>query len=249
MKINALIVDDEELARLLLKENLKDMPGIQVIGEAENGFDALKFIHDKKPELVFLDVQMPKLTGFEMLELVEEKPEIIFITAYDEYAIKAFEQNAVDYLLKPFTSKRLKEAITRAEERLRSGDSTHKAEQLKIKLEENNTEFIDRVVVKTGPKIRIIPTHEIQYLKAEDDYVMFHLSGEKHLKQQTMKYFEDHLNPKEFVRIHRSYMVRMGFVDSIELYEKDSYIVKLKNGEVLPVSKSGYIKLRESLRF
>ena len=249
MKIRSIIVDDEELARLLLKESLKDMPQIELIGEAENGFDALKLIQDKKPDLIFLDVQMPKLNGFEMLELIDEKPEIIFITAYDSFAIKAFEQNAVDYLLKPFTNKRLEQAIVKAEERLKSGEESHKPSNLHQTLDENSEQFLDRIVVKTGAKIRIIPTNTIQYLKAEDDYVEIHLTGEKHLKQQTMKYYEEHLNPREFVRIHRSFLVRIGFVDSIELYEKDSYIVKLKDGNTIPVSKSGYLNLRDRLKF
>jgi two-component system LytT family response regulator len=248
MTINTLIVDDEELARLLLKESLKEIPQINVVGEAENGFDALKLIADKKPQLIFLDVQMPKLTGLEMLELLDEKPEIIFITAFDQYALQAFEQNAVDYLLKPFTTKRLKDAIKRAEERLQSGEQSHQPIALQEKLRKGN-DAIDRIVVKTGKKIRIIPVEEIHYLQAEDDYVSIHLDHEKHLKQKTMKYYESHLDPKDFVRIHRSYIVRIQFVDSIELYEKDSYIVKLKDGKTLPVSKSGYVKLRDSLRF
>ncbi len=248
MKIEALIVDDEELARLLLKESLREISGIEVVGEAANGFDALKLISEKKPQLVFLDVQMPKLTGFEMLELLDEKPEIIFTTAFDQYALDAFELNAVDYLLKPFTSKRLHQAIKRAEERLSSGETSHKAPALQEKLEEAEG-YIDRIVVKTGKKIRIIPVEEVEYLEADDDYVAVHLEKEKHLKQKTMKFYESRLDPKDFVRIHRSYIVRIQFVDSIELYEKESYIVKLKDGKTLPVSKSGYVKLRDSLRF
>lgn len=249
VQIKSVIVDDEELARLLLKESLKEIPQIEIIGEAENGFEALKLIQDLQPQLIFLDVQMPKLNGFEMLELIEQRPEVIFITAYDSYAIRAFEENAVDYLLKPFTTKRLELAVKKAEERLNTGDETHKPETLHHKLNENKDQYLDRIVVKTGARIRIIPASEIQYLKAEDDYVMIHIKGEKHLKQQTMKYLEEHLNPKDFVRIHRSYIVRMGFVESIELYEKDSYIVKLKDGNTLSVSKSGYLNLRDRLKF
>lgn len=246
-KINTLIVDDEALARLLLTDSLKDFPEINIIGEAENGFDALKQINEKKPDLVFLDIQMPKLTGFEMLELIDYKPEIIFVTAYDEYALKAFEQNAVDYLLKPFTTKRLKDAVDRAVSRLQTGTSE---EPVSIKEKLGNVEeVLDRVVVKTGSKIKIIPAEDIRYIQAEDDYVTIHIAGEKHLKQQTMRFFEQNLDPKEFVRVHRSFIVRISFIESIELYEKDSYVLKLKDGSTLPVSKSGYVKLRESLRF
>ena len=248
MKIEVLIIDDEELARLLLKESLKEIPWIEVVGEAGNGFDALKLIAEKKPKLLFLDVQMPKLTGFEMLELLDDKPEIIFITAFDQYALEAFEQNAVDYLLKPFTNKRLQEAVKRAGDRLQSGEVSHKAPALQEKLDDAEG-YIDRVVIRTGKKIRIIPVEEIKYLEADDDYVSIMLEGEKHLKQKTMRFYESHLDPKEFVRIHRGYIVRIQFVDSIELYEKDSYIVKLKDGQTLPVSKNGYVKLRDSLRF
>lgn len=248
MQINTLIVDDEELARLLLKDSLKDMSEIRVSGEAANGFEALKIINDEKPDLVFLDVQMPKLTGFEMLELLDHKPEIIFVTAYDEYALKAFEQNAVDYLLKPYTTKRLRDAVDKALLRIQSGQSENTVVEMYEKLQ-NSEEKLERIVVKTGSKIKIIPVREIKYLQAEDDYVMIFIEGEKHLKQQTMKYFETHLDPREFVRVHRSYIARIGFIESIELYEKESYILKLKDGNTLPVSKSGYLNLRGKLGF
>ncbi len=248
MPINTLIVDDEELARLLLKDSLKDIPEIRVTGEAANGFEALKAINEEKPDLVFLDVQMPKLTGFEMLELLEHRPEIIFVTAYDEYALKAFEQNAVDYLLKPYTTKRLRDAVDKALLRIQSGQSENAVMEMSEKLQ-SSEEKLERIVVKTGSKIKIIPVREIQYLQAEDDYVMIFIEGEKHLKQQTMKYFETHLDPREFVRVHRSYIARISFIESIELYEKESYILKLKNSSTLPVSKSGYLNLRGKLGF
>lgn len=247
-KINTFIVDDEELARLLLRDSLKEISEIRITGEADNGFDALKLINESKPDLVFLDVQMPKLTGFEMLELLDHKPEVIFITAYDEYALKAFEQNAVDYLLKPFSVKRLKDAVYRAISRMNLNDNSDPISALKEKLDRVE-ETLERVVVKTGSKIKIIPAGDIRYLQAEDDYVMIFLKGEKHLKQQTMKFFENALDPKEFVRIHRSYIVKINFIESIELYEKESYVIKLKDGAILPVSKSGYNNLKEKLRF
>ena len=246
MKIKTLIIDDEAPARQLLRTYLGLAKEVEVVGECADGFDGLKSIQESQPELVFLDIQMPKLNGFELLELLDEKPQIIFTTAYDEYAIKAFEQNAVDYLLKPFSEKRLLEAVERAKQRIHDGGDSAVSKMME---EGDSSGFLRRIVVKTGHKIRIIPTNEILYLEAQDDYVMIYLDKEKHLKQKTMRYFESKLDPSEFIRIHRSYIVRISFVGSIELYEKDSYIIKLKDGNSLPVSKSGYNNLRSKLNF
>ena len=246
--IRSVIIDDEPLARSLLKEYLDDIGGIKILGEFDNGFDGLKGISDLKPDLVFLDIQMPKLNGFEMLELLDKIPNIIFITAYDQYAVRAFERNAVDYLLKPFSLERLGTAI----EKVRKFDDASKEQNhLKNLISDHNKEqiSIDRIAVKTGTKIKIIYTDEIQYLEAQDDYVMIHTQEGKFLKQNTMKYFEEYLPPKYFVRVHRSYLVRLDFIEQIELYEKDSFIIKLKNKETIPVSRSGYNRLRESLNF
>ncbi|HUM88670.1 MAG TPA: response regulator, partial [Prolixibacteraceae bacterium] len=223
----AVIIEDELLARNLLKNYLKDYQKIEIIAECENGFDGLKAINELKPDLVFLDVQMPKLTGFEMLELLEYRPEIIFTTAYNQFAIKAFEQHAVDYLLKPFSKDRLMVAVERAMEKI-NGNRTGEIPIDKLtEIPESDT--IERVVVKDKNKIHIIPTEQIRYIESLDDYVMIYTRDKRFVKQKTMKFFEDHLNPKEFIRIHRSYIVKVEEIAEIQQYEKESHIVILKN--------------------
>jgi len=238
----AIIVEDEELARNLLKNFLKDVSDIELIGEYDNGFTGLKAINDLKPDLVFLDVQMPKLTGFELLELLDELPLIIFTTAYEEYAIKAFEINAVDYLLKPFSKDRFITA------RMKIEPETKPEDQLKEHIE--TSKVLDKIVVKDNNKIHVIPLDEIQYLEAQDDYVMIHTTKGKYLKNQTMHYYEEHLDPSKFVRIHRSYIVNLNSMDRIEKYGKDTYtVVRLKDGASLRISRSRYNELKEHLNF
>lgn len=245
--IKAVIIDDEPLARQLLRGYLNDIGNVEILGEFENGFDGLKGIMEYKPDLVFLDIQMPKLNGFEMLELLDDMPYVVFITAYDQYALKAFERNAVDYLLKPYSAERLKAAVEKV---LRfAGNSSELPLRNLIKDHQKRVETIDRIAVKTGTKIRIIYTDEIQYFESQDDYVMIYTGDGKFLKQNTMKYFEDHLPADDFVRVHRSYIVRLDVIAQIELYDKEGYVVKLKNQQSIPVSKSGYNRLRETLRF
>jgi len=246
--INAIIIDDEPLARSLLKEYLSELGGINVLGEFENGFDGLKGINELQPDLVFLDIQMPKLNGFEMLELLDDIPNIIFITAYDQYAVQAFEQNAIDYLLKPYSIDRLKVAISKVGTGADPSNNKKQVAEL-IESHRQRTQTIDRIAVKTGSKIKIIYSDQIQYLESQDDYVMIYTEDGKFLKQHTMKYFEGHLPQKYFVRVHRSYIVRLDFIEQIELYEKDSYLIKLKNQQTIPVSKSGYSRLRQNLNF
>jgi two-component system LytT family response regulator len=246
--IKTIIIDDEPLARSLLRGYLSEIDEVEVLGEYENGFDGLKGIMEMKPDLIFLDIQMPKLNGFEMLELLDEIPQVIFITAYDQYAVKAFERNAVDYLLKPYSPERLRDAIERASRFIHSPDPKGPMERL-MQEHQESAEVIDRIAVKTGTKIRIIYVDEIRYLESQDDYVMIYTDDGRYLKQHTMKYLEKHLPPHSFVRVHRSYIVRLDFVDQIELYERDSYIVKLKNSQTIPVSKSGYNRLRDTLGF
>jgi len=249
-KLQTLIIEDEELARNLLRSYLKDHPDIEIIGECENGFDGVKAINDKKPDLVFLDIQMPKITGFEMIELLDFKPQIIFTTAYDQYALKAFELNAVDYLLKPFSKDRMLSAIEKVKHRIQNGEDTSE------KLDELSNfrageEFIDRVVVKDRHKIHIITVDKIRYIESLDDYVMIYTQDGRHMKQKTMKYFETNLDPKNFIRIHRSYIVQVDNIAEIQQYEKESYIVILKdaNKTKLKVSKTGYKKIKETLHF
>jgi two-component system LytT family response regulator len=244
-KIKALIIDDETPARELIKNYLAGKPDIDIIGECENGFDALKAIQDLHPDLLFLDIQMPKIDGFELLEVLDNKPEVIFTTAYDQYAIKAFEHNAVDYLLKPFSKARLEQAIEKVISRIETIPALLGSNigQLQQHLDESER-IIDRVIARLGSRIIIIPVDKIQYIEAQDDYVMIYWDSSRHLKEKTMKYFEHHL-PPNFIRIHRSYIVNVDQISSIELYEKDTHLVILKNGARLRASQEGYKKLRE----
>ena len=246
-KINAIIIDDEELSRKLIISYLKDFKEINIIRECANGFEGMKAINELNPDLVFLDIQMPKLNGFELLELLDTTPEIIFITAHNEYAIRAFELNAVDYLLKPYSRERLIEAVKKAIVRIRSSQPADKNIEKLISRQPDS--IIERVVVKTGSKIKVIPVSRIQYLEAQDDYVMVYTENSKHLKQATMNFFETHLDPNEFIRIHRSYIVRIDQVVQLEPYEKDNYVARLKSGASIKVSKSGMKNLKAALNF
>jgi two-component system LytT family response regulator len=249
-KLQTLIIEDEELARNLLQSYLKDHPRIEVIGECENGFDGVKAINEKKPDLVFLDIQMPKITGFEMIELLDFKPQIIFTTAYDQYALKAFEMNAIDYLLKPFSKDRLMTAIDKVQQRIQNNeDSAEKLDELSNFRPGEG--FIDRIVVKDRHKIHIITVDQIRYIESLDDYVMIYTHDGRHMKQKTMKYFENNLDPKDFIRIHRSYIVHVDNIAEIQQYEKESYIVILKDTAKtkLKVSKTGYKNIKEVLHF
>ncbi len=246
-KINAIIIDDEKLAREITKKYLADHPDIYVSAECSNGFEGIKKINEEKPDLIFLDVQMPKISGFEMLELLEDPPVIIFTTAFDHYALQAFEVNAADYLLKPFSADRFNEAVEKAKVFL--NDKTAQRKIINNLIEHNSvkTEYLERVVVKEGSQISIVSAEDIFWIEAQDDYVMIHTANGKLLKQKTMKYFEEHLNQSDFIRIHRSFIVSIKEIEKIELIEKDSYHLKLKNGVSLPVSKKGYSKLKEIL--
>jgi two-component system, LytTR family, response regulator len=242
--IKVIVIDDEPLAVDIVKEYLKRYPDIEVVASCNDGFSGFKAIQEYRPELVFLDVQMPKISGFEMLELLEEPPAIIFTTAFDEYAIKAFDNHAIDYLLKPFSPERFDKAILKF--KLQYPEERKQAYQ---NLSTSGVESIQRVVVKTGNSIRIISLQDIIYIEASDDYVFFHTESEKFIKTQTLKSLEKGLDEKIFVRIHRSYIVQVQQIDKIEPYEKDGHVVILKNGKRLPVSKSGYTKLKASLGF
>ena len=248
-KIRTIIIDDETPAREIIRHYLKELDYIDIIAECADGFNGLKTITMMKPDLVFLDIQMPRLTGIEMLEVMTEKPEVIFSTAYDQFAIRAFELNAVDYLLKPFAKRRFLDAVKKATDRIRAGSgNTEPANQILTKMPEPVSP-VSRVVVRKGNSINLIPVDQIRFVEAQDDYVMIHHSGGKALKQQTMKYYEDNLPGSDFVRIHRSYIVRVQEINRIEPYGKDSHLAMLKSGDKLPVSRSGYQLLREELKF
>jgi two-component system LytT family response regulator len=249
-RIRTVIIEDETPAREILKHYLKDIPEIDVIAECADGFAGLKSISNLKPDLVFLDIQMPRLTGFELLEVMTEKPAIIFTTAYDQYAIKAFEMNAVDYLLKPFPKERLGTAVKKAAEKIRrtivegSGSTQNLIEKLPVPASPLN-----RIVVRKGNAINLITVDQLKYIEAQDDYVMIHHSSGKALKQQSMKYFEENLPVKDFVRVHRAYIVKVTEIKRIEPYGKDNHVAILNSGEKLPVSRSGYKLLKEELNF
>ena len=246
-KLRTIIVEDEELARNLMKSFLKSNEKIEVIAECENGFEGIKVINELKPDLVFLDIQMPKITGFEMLELLEHKPQIIFATAYDEYALKAFEFNAADYLLKPYSKERLFEAVDKVAAKIeKEGNISDVAEKVSNFPRE---EFLDRIVVKDRHKIHIIPVDQVRYIESMDDYVMIYTKTGRHIKQKTMKYFEAALNPKNYTRIHRSYIVKVDEIHEIQQYEKESYIVILHDKTKLKVSKTGYKNLKGVLNY
>lgn len=244
MSLKALIVEDEEPAKIIIKEYLKKHSDIEIIGEAMDGFTAVKFINEHKPDLIFLDIQLPKLTGFEIIELIEHIPEIIFTTAYDQYAIKAFEQNAIDYLLKPFSEERFNIALHKAKERIENKNIAYSKIE-KLKELDHITTQLDRIVVKSNTIIKVIPLDQVIYIEAQDDYVMIYTPTSKHLKEKTMKYFEQNLSSRQFVRIHRSYIVNIDYIHQIEHFTKASYICILKNGTKLKISESGYKLLKE----
>ena len=241
----ALIIDDEPLARMVVKEYLLNFPEIEVLQECNDGFEGLKAINQYQPDLLFLDVQMPKINGFEMLELVDQQPAVIFTTAFDEYAIKAFEAHAVDYLLKPFNKDRFNKAIEKYLSQATPAVAHKKTEEL---LEAANSPAQhERIVVKTGTKVKIIPVQDVEYLMADDDYVSVYTPEGSFLKNKTMNFFEQTLDPRYFVRTHRSYMVAIQQITRIDPYEKDSHLAILKSGAKIPVSKTGYVKLKQVL--
>lgn len=245
--IKAIIIDDEALARDLVRSYLGDCEDIKIMGEYSDGFQGLKAINEINPDLVFLDVQMPKLTGFELLELLDHPNNIIFTTAYNEYAIKAFEFNAVDYLLKPFSKERFLDALKKAKDRLANAISYEtEIENLKTH-NDSNQELINRVVVKSRNKIDVISIDRIHYFESQDDYVMIYTKEGRFLKQKTMKYFETHLSSDEFCRIHRSYLVKIDQIAQLQPYDKDQWVVVLKSGESLKVSRNGFKQLKEQL--
>jgi two-component system LytT family response regulator len=257
-KIGALIVDDEELARQVLRELLQSHPEIQVLAECANGFEAVKAVGEHKPELIFLDVQMPKLSGFDVLELIESDIAVIFTTAYDQYAMKAFEVHAIDYLLKPIGNTRFDSALERAKKRVgekratQRQDSSAGATPMQHATElaaaaRPPQQHLERIVVRDGTRVTLIPTAKLDYVEAQDDYIALAAHGAKHLKQQTIASIEAGLDPDRFVRIHRSYIVNFERVVRIEPYGKDSRLAILADGTRLPVSRTGYARLKTLL--
>lgn len=245
--MKAIIIDDEKLARDLVRNFLHIFENIEIVAECENGFEGIKSINEHNPDLIFLDIQMPKLNGFEMLELLDNSHNIIFTTAYDQYALKAFEVNAVDYLLKPFSRERFAEAVNKVIEKIGKNENSTQNSILRQSDFIQSDEKLTRIVVKKGNKIVVLPIDLIKYFEAQDDYINIVSSEGSFLKQNRMKYYEEHL-PDFFIRVHRSFIANLNEIKEISLLEKDSHVVILKSGEKLPVSKSGYIKLKEIIR-
>ncbi|WP_339752886.1 LytTR family DNA-binding domain-containing protein [Algoriphagus aquimarinus] len=238
--IKTLIIDDEPLAASIVQEFLAYYPQFELLDVCQNGFQGLKSIQQHEPDLIFLDVQMPKITGFEMLELLDEPPAVIFTTAFDQYALKAFDAMAIDYLLKPFSQDRFSQAIEKfLAQQGGNGESVQKLNEM--------AEKRNRLVVRVKNEIKIIPTHEVTFFEAEDDYIAIHTPSGKYLKKMTMKSLEEALDPAKFVRVHRSYLINLNEITKIEPYERDNYLVLLRGGEKVPVSKTGYARLRQVL--
>ncbi|HEU4861441.1 MAG TPA: LytTR family transcriptional regulator DNA-binding domain-containing protein [Chitinophagaceae bacterium] len=246
MSSKVIIIDDEPLARSIVIEYIQHFPDLVVSQVCSNGFEGIKAIQQYKPDLIILDIQMPKINGFEMLELIENPPAVIFATAFDEYAIKAFEAHAIDYLLKPFNQDRFEKAIKKWRDQKNSSTGEKQTKQLldDVSLTAPQNQ---RIVIKDGSKIKIIPVQDIFYLEAADDFVKVFTKEGYFLKNKTMSHFEQVLDPSQFVRSHRSYIVNLQQITRIDPYEKDNHIAILRSGAKVPVSRSGYPKLKAIL--
>jgi two-component system LytT family response regulator len=237
-----MIVDDEDLARGIVREYLASYPGFEIVGESSNGFDAVQAISELQPDLLFLDVQMPKLNGFEVLSLLDVRPKVIFVTAYDSYAIKAFEVNAVDYLLKPFSRERFGQALMRVTGT--DADAAHDDLDTLIRGNRSPAAPVERILVRDGTRVHVIPAESVDHIEAQDDYVTIYAAGKKYLKLERLTDLETSLDNRRFVRVHRSHIVNIERLVRLETYAKDSRIVILTDGTKLPVSRSGYEKLK-----
>ncbi len=244
--IKTVLIDDEPLARSLVAEYLQSYPEIEIMQQCADGFDGVKAIAEHQPDLIFLDIQMPKLNGFEMLELAEPTPSVIFTTAFDEYAMRAFDSNAIDYLLKPFSKERFDKALQKWMNQRNNTSVDEKTESLNNTVSKHPEEQ-NRVAVKFGNKISIIPAKDIFYIEAYDDYVKIFTEKDYFLKKKTMNYFEETLSSSDFMRVHRSFIVQLQHITRIEPYEKNGHIALLKNGKKIPLSRSGYSRLKDEL--
>jgi two-component system, LytTR family, response regulator len=243
--LRVVVVDDEPLARAVVREYITAHPGVEIVAECANGFEAVKAVSELTPDLVFLDVQMPKLSGFEVLELIGRDVPVVFTTAYDQYALRAFDVHAIDYLLKPFSEQRFAEALARARERLAARDVAP-VDALVSETRAKQTP-LERVLIRDGSQVHVLPVDKIDYVEAQDDYVSFRSEGTSYLKDQTLGVTEGLLDPARFVRIHRSYLLNIDRIARVELYAKDSRIAILRDGTKLPVSRAGYARLAKFL--
>ena len=246
--MRAIIVEDEQPARQLILNYLNDIEDLEVIGEYPDGFSGAVAINRDKPDVVFLDIQLPRIDGFELLELLEYTPQIIFTTAYDEHAIAAFERNATDYLLKPFSKDRFLKALNKAKEKY-DFYKEHKKSIPKIVESISVGLPLNRIVIKDSKGIHVIPVNEISHFEAQDDYVMIYTANARYIKKQTLKQLENRLDSNQFVRVHRSYILNTNEIIRIEPYEKDSYMAILKGNARVKISGSGYQNLKKNLDF
>ncbi len=244
-RIRAVLVDDEELARRIVREHLCSHPDIEILRECANGFDAVKAVVELQPDLIFLDIQMPRLDGFEVLELIGGHAAVIFVTAHDEFALRAFEVHAVDYLLKPFSADRFAQALARARQRILSGEPA--ALEGLVAASRGRRKPLERVLVRDGSRVHVIAVESIDYVEAQDDYVCFKCGAKSYLKQQPMNELESLLDPARFLRIHRSYILNVERLARLELLAKDSRVAILTDGVQLPVSRTGYARLKPLL--
>jgi two-component system LytT family response regulator len=249
--LRIIIVDDEPLARAVVREYLRSQSGVEIVAECGNGFDAVKAITELSPDLMFLDVQMPKLDGFEVLELIGRSVPVIFTTAYDQHALRAFEVHAVDYLLKPFSEERFGEALERARARLAAREASADASDVDVDAlvaeARPRSGPLERVLIRDGAQVHVLPVDRIDYVEAQDDYVCFKADGRQYLKDQTLSTVESSLDPARFVRIHRSYLLNIDRLTRVELYAKDSRVAILRDGTKLAVSRAGYLRLAKLL--
>ena len=246
--MRVIIVDDEPLARAVLREHLGLYPDVEIVGECANGFEAVKAIAELAPDLVFLDIQMPKLDGFEVVELAGAKTNYVFVTAYDQFALRAFDVHALDYLLKPFTRERLAQALAHARERLAAPAQSEDAMRALVSDAQARRQPLERVLIRDGARVQVIPVERIDYVEAQDDYVAFFAEGRQWLKNQRMAELESQLDPQAFLRVHRSYIVNLGTIARIEPTGKDGHCAVLKSGARIPISRSGYQKVRDLMR-
>ena len=244
MRLRIAIVDDEDLARAVVREYLAGIPDVEVVAECANGFEAVKAVSDLQPDLLILDVQMPKLSGFEVLELVRRDVAVVFVTAYDQYAIRAFEVHAVDYLLKPFGADRLAAAIDRVRERLGRGEPLPRHD---LTAATQPTASAHRVLVRDGSRVHVLPVEKIEYAQAQDDYVCIRCAAKEYLKEQTLAQLETTLDPNKFVRIHRSFLLNLDRLARVELDERENRVAILNDGRRLPISRTGYARLNALL--
>jgi two-component system LytT family response regulator len=244
-KLRVMVVDDEEPARLIAREMLESDPGIEIVGEATNGFEAVALAAELQPDIVILDIQMPKLSGFETLELLDRRLAIVFATAYDEYAVRAFEVNAVDYLLKPYSAERFADALERAKKRV--GQERAVSASALAAAARSEGKFIKRLAVRDGTRVDIIPVDQLDYAKGQADYIELCSHGRSFLKQQTLQSLVDALDPAQFVRVHRSYLVNIARLTRIEPWGAESKVAVLENGERIPISRTGYARLKAAI--